>query len=89
VTDPALPRLPSISPGTLIPLGVAASILIGACIVSWRLGATYTSLDERLGRIEKNLNDRANEAVVERDLRLWMMLLKDKNKDLVVPEWVK
>lgn len=88
----AKPGRPAIlSQGTLLPLSVVCSVLIGCVILAWRLSAIYTTMDVRLGRIEAALADRAAVSVNEHDLRLWLMLLKDRNRDikLEVPEWVK
>lgn len=64
-------------------------MVVAACGVSWRLSASYTEIGNRLDTIEKKLNEAADKSVTERDLRLWMMLLRDKNKTLDIPDWVK
>lgn len=74
---------------TLLPVSIVSVMLISGITFSWRLSAAYTSLDEKVGRIEKSISDGQAQAVTERDLRLWLMLLRDRNKTIDVPEWVK
>lgn len=74
---------------TLIPIGLAATVVAGVAILSWRISASYVAIETRLEQIEKKLNDGAAQNVSERDLRLWMMTLRDKNKALDIPEWFR
>lgn len=86
-----------LSEKTWVPASVAVAavgLFMGA---AWWVKGTLAEIvfeqrltSERVGRMEKQLDDIASQNVSERDMRLWIMGLKRENEGkIAVPEWFR
>lgn len=71
-----------LNPETLVPIGVAASIVVAVVAVIWRVATRLTRIDTRLEGIETSLREHWTRA----DQLSWVMDLREKNPDLEVPK---
>lgn len=73
---------PVLSPETLVPIGVAASIVVAVVAVIWRVATRLTLIDTRLASIEDSLREHWTRA----DQLSWVMDLREKNPSLAIPK---
>lgn len=71
-----------ISPETLVPIGVAASIVVAIVAVIWRVATRLTRIDTRLEGIESSLREHWTRA----DQLSWVMDLRERNPNMIVPK---
>lgn len=71
----------SLDETTLIPLGIAAAIVLFAIGAAWRLSATLTKIELRLASIQHTLDGHWT----LKDQLGWAMELKEKNPSMNVP----
>ena len=64
---------------TLLPIGIVVTILAGACGGTWWMAAICNRLD----RIEAAIHESTAHGVDQRDLRMWIMSLKQANGDKI------
>jgi hypothetical protein len=95
VTVPPRP-LPALTEKTFFPLSIVIIALGAVAGGAWWLSAMYTNqvsfatqVNARLERIERQLADSSAQMVTERDMRIWVMALKNQNDTLKIPDWIR
>lgn len=82
----------------LLPIGLCAAICFTIGGAAWAISAKNTALEiqlktfaDRFDRLESSMKEQNANNANERDVRLWIMLLRDRNKGsaLDIPDWVK
>jgi hypothetical protein len=94
MTAPPRP-LSALTEKTFFPLGMVTLALGAVAGGAWWLSAMYTNqvtfsaqVNSRLERIERQLSDSSAQMVTERDMRIWVMTLKNQNDGLKIPDWI-
>lgn len=82
----------------LLPIGLCTAICFTIGGAAWTVSAKNTALElqlkafgERFDRLEQTMKEQNANNANERDVRLWIALLRDRNKGgtIDIPDWVK
>lgn len=70
-----------ITPSTLLPLGVAASIFAGAIVLVWQVSDALHAIQDQGARTDSKVDG------LRRDVQLWINMAQDLNPDLGLPDF--
>ena len=70
-----------ITPNTLLPLGVAASIFAGSVLLVWQVSDTLHEIQSQGSMTDSKVDG------LRRDVQLWINMAQDLNPDLGLPDF--